>query len=303
MFELAQVRCFIAVAEELHFGRAAARLHMTQPPVSRQIQLLEQAIGTRLLERTSRLVRLTPAGRVFLGEARRLLRNAESAVLSAQRTASGASGSLAIGFTAAFGYSGLPDLLTRFRARYPDIDVVLYEMISPVQIEALQGGRIDIGLTRPPIDDRLFQSVCVWREPLVLAMPADSALARRRRPQLADLDRQPLVMYSLADARYFYDLLVTIFAEAKIAPLYVQHIGHIHSVLALVRARLGAALVPRAAEHLRFEGVVFKPIDLPLNRYAEIFATWRPENDNPAIAAMLETLHSLGGAETETAGP
>ena len=293
MFELAQIRCFIAVAEELHFGRAATRLHMTQPPVSRQIRLLEQAVGARLLERTSRAVRLTPAGRVFLGEARRLLRFAENAAHSARRTASGASGSLAIGFTAAFGYSGLPDLLTRFRSRYPDIDVVLYEMISPVQIEALQSGQIDLGLLRPPIDRRQFESVCVWREPLVLAIPADSPLARSRRPKLADLDRQPLVMYSLADARYFYDLLVTIFAEAKIAPHYVQHIGHIHSVLALVRAGLGVALVPQAAQNLRFDNVIFRPIDLPQNRYPEIHATWRAENDNPVIRLMLEMLNRL----------
>src|SRR5919206_4230100 len=146
MFDLNQLRCFVTVAEELHFGRAAARLNMTQPPLSRQIQVLEHIIDAPLLERTSRSVRLTPAGRTFLPEARRILRLAESAVASTKRIARGEAGSIAIGFTAASGYSFLPRLITASRSRFPDVDLVLKEMVTADQLEALAAHRIDVGL-------------------------------------------------------------------------------------------------------------------------------------------------------------
>jgi DNA-binding transcriptional LysR family regulator len=149
MFELSQLRCFVATAEELHFGRAAQRLNMTQPPLSRQVQLLERILGVTLLDRTSRSVRLTPAGRAFLLEARRILRLAESAALATRRIASGDAGQIAIGFTAASGYNFLPQLVILSNARLPNADLTLREMVTREQVEALLTGRIDIGLVRP----------------------------------------------------------------------------------------------------------------------------------------------------------
>src|SRR6478752_2927473 len=136
-FELRQLRCFVAAAEELHFGRAAQRLNMTQSPLSRQIQLLEHILDVKLLERTSRSVALTPAGRVFLIEARRIVRLAESAALSARRVAQGDAGRVAIGFTAVSGYSLLPEIVARARATLPNIELELREMVSGEQIDAL----------------------------------------------------------------------------------------------------------------------------------------------------------------------
>ncbi len=145
MFELSQLRCFVAVAEELHFGRAAARLNMTQPPLSRQIQILERILGVKLLQRGNRLVRLTPAGQSFLTEARLILKLTESAALLARRVAEGKAGSVNIGFTAASSYSYVPELVAACRQQLPDVELILKEMVSGDQLKRLGAGEIDIG--------------------------------------------------------------------------------------------------------------------------------------------------------------
>src|SRR5215475_9891206 len=168
---------------------------MTQPPLSRQVQILERILGARLLERTSRIVRLTPAGRTLLPEARRILQLADSAATSTRRIAGGETGSVTIGFTAAAGYSYVPELIARARERLPGVDFVLHEMVTAEQVEALASHRIDVALLRPPVR-REFESIRVVREPLLAALPANHRLARGRLPILADFDRQPFVMYS-----------------------------------------------------------------------------------------------------------
>lgn len=293
MFELSHLRCFVAVAEELHFGRAAARLNLTQPPLSRQIQLLEHTLDVKLLERTSRSVSLTRAGHSFLPEARRLLRLAEGAALAARRTASGDVGSITLGFTAASGYDFLPRLITQFRTAAPGIDLVLKEMVSTDQFEALTSGLIDVGLVRPTFNRREVVSLCVVREPLMMAAPVGHPLTSTRDVQLSDFDRQPMVTYSPYEARYFYDLLATLFATAGVTPRYVQHISQVHSILGLVKAGLGVALVPRAARNLRFEGVALRPLAAGTSPTVQLHAIWRPGNTNPAILALKHTLQDL----------
>ena len=301
MFELSQLRCFVAAAEELHFGRAAERLHMTQPPLSRQIQILERVMGTRLLERTSRVVRLTPAGRTFLPEARRILHLAESAALSARRTAGGEAGSIAIGFTASAAYSFLPQLIIAARARLPGVELVLAEMVTAEQTEALAAHRIDVALLRPPVR-RELESMRVVREPLLAALPAGHRLARGRPPTLHDFDGQPFVTYSPYEARYFYDLLAGIFAKAGVAPRYVQHMTNAHAILALVRAGLGAALVPAAAASLRFQGVALRPVETRPAQPVELFVAWDRNNDNPALPAFLDIARASASTAPEAGG-
>ncbi|MCJ8141919.1 LysR family transcriptional regulator [Ancylobacter sp. A5.8] len=298
MFELSHLRCFVAVAEELHFGRAAARLNLTQPPLSRQIQLLEHTLDVRLLDRTSRSVQLTRAGRSFLPEARRLLRLAEGAALAARRTASGEAGSLTLGFTAVSGYDFLPRLIKRLRAEAPDIDLVLKEMVSSDQFEALATGQIDVGLLRMTFNRHELQAVSVVREPLMLAAPEDHPLAGIEVVHLSDLAGQPFVAYSPYEARYFYDLVATLFAQSGLAPHYVQHISQIHTILGLVKAGLGVALVPRAARHLGFEGVVLKTVAMEPPALAELHAAWRASNINPAIATLRRTLSRMESTES-----
>lgn len=293
MFELSQLQCFVAVAEELHFGRAAARLAMTQPPLSRQIQVLEHHLDAKLLARTSRAVALTPAGRSFLPEARRILRLAESSALVAKRIALGRSGSIKIGFTAASAYDFLPRLVTACLTTLPDVDLSLKEMVSVDQMDALHAGQIDIGFLRPPIVRPGLSSIQVHAEALQLASPSGHALTKKKRVTISDLDEQPFVMYAPYEARYFYDLLVTLFKQANIRPRYVQHLGQIHSMLSLVRAGLGHALVPQSASSLHLEGVVMRPMPLTPKTPVELFAVWRSDHDQPLLPPLIELARKL----------
>ncbi len=288
MFDIMQLRCFVAVAEELHFGRAAARLNMTQPPLSRQIQVLERIIDAPLLERTSRAVRLTPAGRSFLPEAKRILKLAASASSTAKRIAAGKTGGIKIGFTAGGAYSFLPQLVTAMRRRVPEVDLSLKEMVSVDQIEALGSGEIDVGLLRPPVGRPELEALRVVAEPLVAAVPAGHPLASRPSLALSDLDGQPFIMYAPYESRYFYDLLVSEFARAKVLPRYVQHLSQIHSILSLVRAGLGLAMVPETADGLRMEGVLLRPLRIKAPRPVEMFLVWRRDGDNPLLPTVVE---------------
>lgn len=297
MFDLSQLRCFVTVAEELHFGRAAARLNMTQPPLSRQIQVLEHIVDAPLLERTSRSVRLTPAGRSFLPEARRILKLAESASQIARRIAQGKTGSLKIGFTAAAAYGFLPDLVAACRARLPDVDLSLKEMVSGDQMEALASGAIDAGLLRPPVARPELAVKRVVAEPLVAAIPEKHPLAKAKTVSIKDFDGQPFIMYSPYESRYFHDLLVAQFSRANILPRYEQHLSQIHSVLSMVRAGLGSAIVPEAATRLRFSGVVLKPLTLKMPASVELFMVWRRDYDNPLTPTLVEIAGALAKAE------
>ena len=293
MFELSHLRCFIAVAEELHFGRAAARLNMTQPPLSRQVQILEHLLDIVLLERTSRSVKLSPAGRAFLPEARRIITLAEGAGLAAKRVARGDAGSIGLACTAAAGYGLLPRLLAFAASAMPGIDVILKEMVTAEQMEALATGRIDLGLVRRPFDSKLVENVCILREPLRMALPIGHRLAIGPEPTIADLDREDLVMWSPVESRYFYDLVSGLCAAAGAAPAYVQHVSQLHTILALVNAGQGVALVPEAARALHFDKVVLRPIrsaDRRAQAMAELHLVWRRDNSNPSLPAFLDAL-------------
>ena len=286
MFELSQLRCFVAAAEELHFGRAAQRLNMTQSPLSRQIQLLERILDVTLLERTSRNVSLTPAGRVFLIEARRIVRLAESAQLSARRVAKGDAGKVAIGFTAVSGYSLVPRIVASARAALPNIELELREMVTTDQVDALLTGLIDIGFVRPPLTRHEFDTTLVLDEPFVVALPAGDARADKSVLDLADFDGQSLIMYARQGAGYFHDMLVRLFDEAGVAPNYIQHVTQIHSMLGLVRAGLAGAIVPQSAAGLHMTDVQFRQLTTVPARPVELYQAWRRDNANPALEPM-----------------
>lgn len=287
MFEFHQLRCFVAVAEHLHFGQAAAQLNMTQPPLSRQIQLLERAVGVTLFDRTSRSVRLTPAGRVFLPEAKRILRLADSALKWTRRVWRGEAGTLRIGFTAASGYGMLPALIRRVRAIMPDIDLVLREMVTRVQIEALDSGVLDLGFMRPSAECRRFTVRDHATEAMVVALPAADAACTSAPMPLARLEGRPFIMYSPDNALYFHDLVTILLDEHRVQPLVVEQVGQIHSMLALVDAGFGAALVPETAARLHFPGVAFRPLADGASPVVQTNVVWRPGNDNPALARFL----------------
>ena len=292
MFELSQLRCFVAVAEELHFGRAAERLHMTQPPLSRQVRLLEHQVGTELLERNSRSVKLTAAGRSFLPDASRILRLADEAAATARRVATGAAGQLAIGFTASVGYGKLPSLVSAVRAASPGVRLTLKEMVSGAQPSALDAREIDVGLLRPPVEHGELIAVPCSQEALVIALPEAVADNWPQRPSLRDCEGQPLLMYSPYEARYFHQMVSGLLERAEVLPDIVEYVSQIHSMLALVRAGIGVALIPAAAAMLHFEGVVYRPVRTTPAKPVELWMAYRKDNDNPVFNVLKTVLHN-----------
>ena len=289
MFTFDQLAGFIAVADELHFGRAAERLNMTQPPLSRQIQKLEKIVGAELLERDNRKVELTPAGHTFLEEARRLMALAERAPVTARRIASGKSGVLRIGFTAASGFSILGPLLEELSGIIPDVEIELQELVTGDQLAGLVTGELDLGLARPPFDTETFDSHLLYRESMMLAVPEGHRLTLLDRSITADdFSDEPLIMHSPTQARYFYDLVVRM--------LPIRHANVVHTVsqiltmVSLVAAKRGLAFVPHSATLLGIRGVQFLPLEDGGHEQVELHALWGRRITNPALSRLLEDL-------------
>lgn len=292
MFSFEQLRGFVAVAEELHFGRAAERLTMTQPPLSRQIQKLERTIGVRLFERDNRSVELTAAGAAFLSEARRLLALADHAPDLARRISAGSAGTVRIGFTAASTFAALPAVLRRIDETLPDIDVDLYEMVTREQTEALLGHELDLGLARPPFDQDVFGSRPLSQEMLMVAVPAGHRLTRLGRPvRPADLAGEPLIMHSPDKAAYFYDLIVSLVPIMR--ENVVHSVSQVLTMVWLVAAGRGIAFVPEAAARLGVEGVVYLPFSKQAGRPVELHLLWLKESKNTALWRVLKRLEGL----------
>jgi DNA-binding transcriptional LysR family regulator len=289
MFTLDQIRAFVVVAEELHFGRAAERLQMTQPPLSRQVQKLERALGVRLFERDNRRVELTTAGETFLTEARRILALASSALEQAQRIQAGSAGTVRIGFTAVSTFSVLTSLLNLVSEAYPDIHLDLFEMVTGEQISKLIDGELDLGLARPPFDKTAFASRLLYREDLLLAIPSGHRLSHLDRPVTAeDLVNEPLIMYSPIKARYFYDLVVRLFPIAS--ENIVHTVSQVLTMLWLVAGGRGIAFVPASSSRLGIPGVTLRSIDGQPTRPVELHLLWSRESRNPALYTVLDCL-------------
>ncbi len=289
IFSLDQLRGFIAVATELHFGRAAEKLQMTQPPLSRQIQKLEAAIGVTLLSRNNRHVELTPAGEAFLGEARRLIALANGAPEIARRMATRVEQRIRVGFTAISAFEILGPLLGAIDETLPDIDVRLNELNSGRQLEALVGGELDLGLVRLPPRHSEFEARLVHREALLLAVPAAHPLGSDTTPidvsQLQDAD---MLMYSVLDAPHFHDL--TSRMMASVHPRSTQFIAQSHTMVALVRAGRGIAIVPASARAIGDDGVTMRPIIGWESEILELHAVWLRGNMNPALRRVVDIL-------------
>ena len=281
--ELAQLTCFIAVAEELHFGRAAERLCMTQAPLSRQIQALEHSIGAKLFERTSRTVRLTSAGRVFLIDARRVLNMSKQAATTAVLTSRGVVGRVTVGFTSVMGFELMPMLTKAARKALPDIDLVLKEMVAVAQLEALENNAIDIGFLWPLQCRLRLEYQAAFQDPLMVALRVDHPLAKRSHIGLDSLEGLPFIMYSPGQGKYLYNRDNGLFVSSGVIPNYIQHLDHVLTILCMVRSGMGVSIVPASSSFLRLEDVVFRPLkgnDIVMaGRMA-----WRPDHHNPALA-------------------
>jgi DNA-binding transcriptional LysR family regulator len=300
---LDQIKAFVAVAEELHFGRAAERLRMTQPPLSRHIQKLERTVGVTLLKRDNRRVLLTDAGRAFLEEARRMLTLVDTATDRARRIASGAAGIVRLGFTAASAISTVGTLLRQLSEQLPEIDVILHERVTAWQLDGILRGELDLGLARPPFNVGTIDSRVVFREPLCAVLPSGhplTAIDRALRPD--DFDGQPIIGYNPVQARYFHELTVQFLAS--IHPRIDQQVHQILTAVLLVAAGRGVTLVPASARSLGMKGVVFRdlvrggsdPLDgsgeLP-GEPVELHVIWDRASTNPALWRVLELLPDL----------
>ena len=252
--ELRHLRYFVAVAEELHFGRAARRLNLSQPPLSQQIRDLERELRVELFTRSARRVELTHAGKVFLERARNVLSNAGEAAESARRAARGEVGRIAIGFIDAATFRLLPRILRQFRRRMPGVELVLRELSGTAQQAALGHSEIDVGFLRPPIAEEAFDVRVLVREPLVAAIPARHAMARREVIQLEDLAAEPFVMYTPGRSPLYAQVLNAC-SNAGFVPNVVQHSMHIMTLIGLVRGGLGILIVPESARAVRMDGI------------------------------------------------
>jgi DNA-binding transcriptional LysR family regulator len=273
--ELRQLRHFVAVAERLHFGRAAAALHISQPPLSRSIRDLEARVGATLLARTRRRVELTPEGARFLEESRRVLAQLERAVLEVGNMAAGAGGRLRLGFVSLADYGVLPGLLKAYKAVRPGVELALREMLSPDQAAALAAGELDFGLLLPPVAGADLEHVVVQRERFVAALPARHRLARTRgRIAVRELADEAFVMVPRAIAPGLYDIVAALAARVGFAPRIAQEAIQMQTVVSLVSSGLGVALVPASVANLGRRGVVYREI-ADAHPRLDLWLAWR----------------------------
>lgn len=290
MFQLTQLRCFVAVATELHFGRAARLLNMTQPPLTRQIQLLEHEVGVSLLERAGGTVRLTHAGAVFQREAEDILRRSQAATLAARRAMRADAGSVTLGFIPAASFTLLPRLLGAITAHLPDIQVLLREMQTADQIEALGADRIELAIVRPFAPRSFADGAVLVREPFVLALPRSHPLTGAASLPIGALEGQPFIEFCPSESRYLYEVVAGRLRAAGVVPQTVQTLSHTHSILSLVDAGIGVALVPQSSMRLGYPDVVFRPLDDASGLDVEMHLAWRRGSRHPVANSLRELI-------------
>ena len=299
--ELRHLRYFAAVAEELHFGRAARKLHISQPPLSMQIRALEAELGVKLLNRTRRHVSLTRAGAVFLLDAQQILERSEQAVLTARRAERGEIGELAVGFISVADYNLLPLVLREFRRQYPLVTLSLKESTTDAQIADLLNSRIDVGFLLPPVNESAIESTPVLREPLIVALPERHPLARRRGAiPLAALAGAPFIITPRQMAPGLYDDIVSFCHAAGFSPQVAQEAIQMQTVVSLVSAEMGVALIPRSLQNLQRTGVIYKPLK-DTSPMSEIHLAWRRNDKLPALQLFLQLARDIAATDAAKA--
>ncbi len=301
--DLRHLRYFVTVAEELHFGRAAAKLHISQPPLSMQIRALESELGVTLLRRTQRHVSLTQAGTALLAEARHILARVEQAVLTTKRAGRGEIGELAIGFISVADYNVLPIVLREFRRRFPLVNLSLRESTSDAQFRDLLAGRIDVGFVLPPITEASLDSLPILREPLIAALPEKHPLARTRgKLALEKLKDAPFILFPRPYAPGLYDDVVSCCKTAGFSPRVAQEAIQMQTIVSLVSAELGVALIPASLTNLQRTGVVYKTLRAgsPLT---EVHLAWRRGDHLPALRVFIDVALQAARAAAKCPGP
>ena len=288
--DLHRLRYFLAVAEELHFGRAARRMHIRQPPLSQQIRRLETDFGVQLFDRSNRRVRLTEAGKMLLVESRRILADAERVVEAVQRASRGELGHLVIGFISSASYEILPVALGRFRERYPKVRLIVQEASSSDQIDGLRAGRLDLAFMRGPTssaDDVSVETIAV--EHIVAALPKQHPLANHKTVSLASLADEPFISYPRSQAKMFSQQLQAACLQEGFSPNIVQEATPIPAIVGLVAAGLGVAPLPASATYIGLPGVVYRRFDPPTFSL-DMAVAWKTDARSELVQAFLEVL-------------
>lgn len=287
--ELRHLRYFVALAEELHFGRAARRLAISQPPLSVAIRQLEESVGAQLFERNSKAVRLTAAGQALQVSALALLRDAEDASLEARQVAQGSAGRLRIGFVGAMLYRGLPQALTRFQAAHPAVRVTLAELNSGEQMAELLHDRLDVGFAHTRRVPTELQCRLLVSEPFVACLPAGHPLARKRKVAVASLRDEAFVLFSRSASPDYHERILALCGDAGFRPEVRQEVRHWLAVVSLVSQGMGVGLVPDAMRHCALPGAVFRPLE-GLNTLSEAYGVWPAASPNVLVPRLLDEL-------------
>ncbi len=293
--DIRKLRYFIAVAEELHFNRAAEKLNMTQPPLSQQIQALEKELGVKLLERSKRQVRLTPAGAVFLEEAKTILAQLERSIKTTQLAGRGISGHLVIAFVDSAAGGLMIDILKGFREHFPQIQLTLREMTSAQQEQALLDGSVHVGFLRAiePAKHLAYRTFAI--ESLFAVLPEQHPLARQPLLSVSSLECEPFVLFPRHLGVGFHRLIMEFCSQHGVYPNVVQEAIQMYTIVNLVAANLGVSIVPSSVAEFRRSGVVFRPFKESAPP-VPLYAAWRTDTDKAVLSAFLETMEAVCSA-------
>lgn len=280
------------MAEELHFNRAAKRLHMQQPPLSQQIRQLEHELGVELFSRTTRSVKLTEAGRAFQDQARQIMKLVEESGDVVVRASKGVTGKLGVGFTGSTTYALLPIVAGAFRREFPDAVLSAEgEMLSPAQVESLLSGRLDVCFGRLRFAVPELESRVLREEPLAVVLPANHRLVDQPSVRLDDLAEDPFVTYPSRWGSTMYEITIMTCQEAGFSPRIVQEVTQTATLVSFVAAGFGVALAPQSVRHLSVTGAVHKPLAWP-KATSELVVAWRRDNDLPLLHRFLNVARS-----------
>jgi DNA-binding transcriptional LysR family regulator len=289
VFELRHLRYFVTLAEELHFRRAAERLNIAQPALSQQIQVLERLLGFQLFVTSTRVVTLTPEGRLFLEEARQVLERATQASLLVTQIAQGNIGSLNLGLSPLTLYTTLPSLLHHFRSQHSSVNLTIHELCTEDQVEALRQGKLGAGILHPPVDDFL-ETECIFSEPYTLALPAAHPLSNRNALVLEDMRDADFIFFPREHGPRLYDSFMACCHAAGFSPKVVQHATSAHTTLGLVATGLGVGMVPRSFQRLNHPGIVYRSLQELTFELVTALA-WHRDYLPPTVSLLRAALH------------